>query len=87
MSRWAIANPRRALAVWGAIAGILAVIGIGVGNRLHRTNILIPDTKAGKAESLQSSRFGDSWGALILLKGPDSALPGSCSRRWRPRRS
>lgn len=74
MSRWAIANPRRALAVWGAIAGILALIGMGVGNRLHRTNILIPDTKAGKAESLQSSRFGDSWGALILLKGPDSAL-------------
>lgn len=74
MSRWAISHPRRTLAVWGSIAGILALIGMGVADRLHRTNILIPNTAAGKAEKLAKSRFGESSGVLILLKGPQSSL-------------
>jgi putative drug exporter of the RND superfamily len=74
MSRWAIAHPKRTLAVWGAIAGILALIGMGVADRLHDTNIIIPDTKAGKAEELAKQRFGESSGLLILLKGSPAAL-------------
>ncbi len=74
MIRHALSQPRRTLAVWGAIIGVLALLGIGVGNRLHRTNILIPGTKSGRAEALQKSRFGDSWGLMVLLKGPSSAL-------------
>jgi RND superfamily putative drug exporter len=74
MTRWAIAHPIRTLAVWGAIAGILALLGMGVADRLHRTNILIPETDAGKAEKLADDRFGESSGVLILLKGPESSL-------------
>lgn len=74
VARWAIAHPRRTLAIWGAIAGILALFGIGVGNRLHRTNITIPSTPAGRADAIETARFGESWGLLILLRGPVSAL-------------
>jgi RND superfamily putative drug exporter len=74
MTRWALSKPKHTLAIWGAVFGLLALAGIGVGNRLHRTNLLIPDTKAGRAEALQRSRFGDSSGVLILLRGPRSAL-------------
>lgn len=74
MSRWALSHPRRTLAIWGAVAGILALIGLRVGDHLHRTNILIPDTKAGKADALQRAKFGDSWGILVLLEGPRSGL-------------
>lgn len=74
MTRRAIAHPRRTLAIWGVVAGILALIGIGVGERLHRTNILIPETEAGKADELAEERFGDSSGLLVLLKGPRSDL-------------
>ena len=76
MSRRVIAHPRRTLAIWGAIAGILALLGIGVADRLHNTDIAIPDTKAGKAEALAKQRFGDSSGVLILLEGPKGALNG-----------
>ena len=74
MSRRVIAHPRRTLAIWGAIAGILALLGMGVADRLHNTDIAIPDTKAGKAEELAKQRFGDSSGVLILLEGPKGSL-------------
>ncbi len=74
MSRWAIANPKRTLATWGAIAGILALLGMGVADRLHNTDITIPGTKAGRAEELAKQRFGDSSGVLILLQGPKASL-------------
>jgi len=79
MNRRSLRQPRRTLAIWGAAIGVLALLGIGVGNRLHRTNILIPNTKSGRAEALQKSRFGDSWGLMILLKGPASAVSSSFS--------
>src|SRR3954452_14828958 len=74
MSRWAISHPKRTLAVWGAVAGILALIGMGVANRLHDTNIIIPDTQAGKAEKLADQRFGESSALLVLLTGPRKEL-------------
>jgi RND superfamily putative drug exporter len=74
LARLAVSRPRRTIAIWAVVMGILAVIGIGVADRLHRANLAIPGTGSAEAAELAGERFGESNSLVVLLRGPRPAL-------------
>ena len=74
LARLSIAHPVRALAVWGAVAIALAVIGIGVSDRLSPSVVVVPGTSSAHAQHLADAKFGASVLVPVLLEGPKSAL-------------
>ena len=73
LARLSIAHPVRALAVWGAVAIALALIGIGVSDRLSPSVVVVPGTASAHAQHLADAKFGAS------------VLVPSCSRARRAR--
>jgi putative drug exporter of the RND superfamily len=70
----AIRRPVVVAGAWWSMVLVLAVIGLGVGNRLHRTNLTIPGTGAARAEALQERTFGPRNPVSIVLQGPSAAI-------------
>lgn len=74
LARAAVQRPRRALALWGAIFGLLALLGLGVEDRLHRTALIVSGTSSERATDLFLDRFGESVTLAVMLEGPEQAL-------------
>src|SRR5947209_14513704 len=70
----AIRRPLVVAGVWWAMVGVLALIGLGVGNRLHRTSLTIPGTGAAHADAVQQREFGMRNSIAVMLQGPPRAL-------------
>src|SRR4051794_30512588 len=64
----------KAIAAWFVLVGVLGTIGLGVGDRLHRSNILVPGSKAAAAQAADERAFGPSNPLLVLVEGPPSVL-------------
>src|SRR3954453_3186867 len=73
-SRLAIERPKAVLAGWMAVFGLLALLGLGVESRLHRTDLRIPGSGSDRAAQLVKRTFGDASTLSVLLDGPPGAL-------------
>lgn len=65
---------RACLLAWVLAIGVLAVFRIGVEERLHPSEALVPSSDAGKAKALSDRYFGPEQLNLVLLKGPPEVL-------------
>ncbi|HKP92205.1 MAG TPA: MMPL family transporter [Thermoleophilaceae bacterium] len=74
LSRYAIRRPIPVIAVWWTAVGILAFIGFGVGDRLHRTSLSIAGTGAYEADKLVDREFGPRNPVAIMVQGPPRQL-------------
>jgi energy-converting hydrogenase Eha subunit F len=48
--RLALARPKAVLAGWAVLVGVLSLLGLGVEQRLHRTDIEVKGTAGAKAD-------------------------------------
>ncbi|MFL5909180.1 MAG: MMPL family transporter [Gaiellaceae bacterium] len=63
------------LLAWIDLVGVLAIIGLGVGGHLHRTEPAVGGTPAAKASAVAERAFGHpSNGLVVLLEGPPKEL-------------
>jgi RND superfamily putative drug exporter len=53
---------------------LLAVLGIGVNNKLKAVSLTVPGTESSRGEKLLREHFGDSAPFAILLQGPAAEL-------------
>jgi RND superfamily putative drug exporter len=67
-------RPRAALAAWLVATAILGVIGLGVGQHLAVSNLLVPGTESAREAQLFQEQFGNGISAPILLTGPAATL-------------
>jgi len=74
LARLSIRKPRAALLAWGAVAIVLALIGLGVSKSLSPTIVVVPGTESSRAEHLTNAQFGPSQLVPILLQGPAKEL-------------
>ena len=74
LARAAIERPRLALALVGALIGALAVIGLKVEDRLHRTPLVVEGTESAESTQILVDHFGEVATLAILLEGPPKAL-------------
>lgn len=74
LARLSIAKPRVALLAWGAVAIVLALIGLGVSKSLSPTIVVVPGTESSRAQHLTDAQFGPTQLVPILLQGPSSEL-------------
>src|SRR5947209_14015064 len=56
------------------MVGVLTVIGLGVGDRLHRTSLVMSGTGAARAAAVQDREFGERNPVTIMLRGPGAAV-------------
>src|SRR6186997_3104706 len=70
----AVSRPRATLAAWGIVVGVLALIGIGVEGRLHRSDLTIPDTATTRTIDALEPKFGESFDEIVVLEGPRRAV-------------
>src|SRR4051794_9698818 len=68
--RLALTRPKGVLAGGGVGGGLLAILGLGVEQRLYRTDIEVKGTAGAKADDLAKHYFGQSADLVVLLKGP-----------------
>jgi RND superfamily putative drug exporter len=74
LTRFALRRPRVTLATWGCLTAVLAVLGLGVENRLSASSIQAPGTQSARAAALDHAAFGTNESVPILLRGPARAL-------------
>ncbi len=67
-------RPRVVIAVALVAIGVLAVIGLGVQDRLRPVSIGIDGTESGRGEDLLKEHFGETAPFAILLQGPPREL-------------
>src|SRR2546423_14688352 len=66
-------SPRAVLLAWGTAITILAVVGIGVEGRLHRTDLVVNGRRSAAASSFERRHLGPRENLVILLEGPPPA--------------
>ena len=74
MTRAGIKRPRVVAAIWIAATLLLAVLGVGVEQRLHRADLTVPGTPAAEAQELARKHFGDAQSLVVMLEGPRAEL-------------
>jgi RND superfamily putative drug exporter len=74
LGRLAVQRPKAVLAGWLTVFGILALLGLGVEHRLHRTDLRIPGSGADRASALADRSFGRGQTLSVLLEGPPQTL-------------
>jgi len=62
------------LFLWLLVVVSLGAIGSNVGDRLHRTDILMRNTAAAKAAAVHQKAFGPGEGLVVRLQGPPKVL-------------
>jgi RND superfamily putative drug exporter len=65
-----IRKPRAVLAVWLVVLSVLGALGLGVEDRLTRSDIGVPGTRSAEARELAKEHFGESHTLAVLLEGP-----------------
>ncbi|HEY8082383.1 MAG TPA: MMPL family transporter [Solirubrobacterales bacterium] len=66
--------PRALLAVALVLIAVLALLGLGVDEKLRPTSLDVPGTESAGANSLLHRYFGDTAPFAILLQGPEQEL-------------
>src|SRR3954467_9403988 len=74
MGGMAVRRPRAVLAACLAILSVLGTLGLGVEQRLTRSDLEVPGTASSEARELARKHFGDSNTLVVLLEGPRSQL-------------
>ena len=74
LARQSATRPALALAGWLLAVAVLAVLGLGVEERLTQSVLVIPGTESERAVELARQEFGESVTIPILLEGPRKAL-------------
>ncbi len=67
-------RPRRTLAALAVPIVLLALLGLGLDDRLSPSSLDIPGTEASRGNELLEAHFGPSAPFPILLQGPPAAL-------------
>jgi RND superfamily putative drug exporter len=67
-------RPRAALVAWLVATSLLGVIGLGVGQHLAVSNLLVPGTESAREAQLFEQQFGNGISAPVLLTGPTTSL-------------
>lgn len=70
LARQSARRPKVALALWALVVAVLAVLGLGVEERLTQSVLVIPGTESERAVDLARQEFGESITVPILLEGP-----------------
>src|SRR6188472_3746433 len=52
----------------------LAVVGLGVEDRLQPTSLIVPGTASARGQALAEEHFGASSPFAVLLRGPSGAI-------------
>src|SRR6478609_1779547 len=52
----------------------LAVVGLGVEDRLQPTSLIVPGTSSARGQELAEEHFGASSPFAVLLRGPAGAI-------------
>lgn len=76
LSVLAVARPRAILATYLVAVGALAIVGLGVEDELHRSDLSIGGTASAAALERSEAEFGNSEPLVILLEGPQAKLEG-----------
>ena len=74
LAKLSIRRPKAALAIWIAVAAVLALIGFGVSKTLSPTITVVPGTESARAQRLAGAQFGPTQLVPILLEGPRAQL-------------
>ncbi|MFA9270827.1 MAG: MMPL family transporter, partial [Baekduiaceae bacterium] len=74
LAQMSIRHPKTALAVWGALALVLILIGSGVSNSLSPSITVVEGTESSRAQHLAETEFGPSVLVPVLLEGPKAEL-------------
>jgi putative drug exporter of the RND superfamily len=74
LAKFSIRRPAVALTAWLTLAGVLAVIGLGVSHSLSPSVTVVPGTQSARAQKLANAAFGPTQLMPILLKGPTAQL-------------
>src|SRR4051812_37227995 len=63
-------RPRAVLALWLLALAVLGAIGMGVDDRLIRSDLSVPGTRSAEARAVAAEHFGESNSLVVLLEGP-----------------
>jgi RND superfamily putative drug exporter len=74
LAKFSIRRPAVALTAWLTLAGVLAVIGLGVSHSLSPSLTVVPGTQSARAQKLADATFGPTQLMPILLQGPTAQL-------------
>jgi uncharacterized membrane protein YdfJ with MMPL/SSD domain len=81
LAKVSIKRPKSALAVWGVVALVLTLIGLGVSHNLSPSVTVVPGTQSSRAQQLADAQFGPTQLVPILLEGSkaqDARKPSPC---------
>ena len=70
----AIRRPKRVIAAWMLVLAVLGGIGLGVEDRLTRSDLVVPGTDSAEARELAEKHFGESNTLVVMLEGPRREL-------------
>jgi putative drug exporter of the RND superfamily len=68
------ARPWLTLGVWALVVGALALLGMGIAQRLTPSTLLVPGTPSARAQAMLERQFGNSVTVTVLLRGPAAAI-------------
>ena len=74
LAKVSIKRPKSALAVWGVVALVLTLIGLGVSHSLSPSVTVVPGTQSSRAQQLADAQFGPTQLVPILLEGSKAQL-------------
>src|SRR5947209_8794170 len=67
-------RPRATVAVWGAVIGLLALLGLGVQHRVAEGDYSLPGSESARAGAVDQAGWGVNEEIPVLLQGPRSSL-------------
>ncbi len=68
------AHPWLILGSWVLVVAALALLGMGIVDRLAPTSLQVPGSPSARAEAMLKSQFGESVAVTVLLQGPAGAI-------------
>jgi RND superfamily putative drug exporter len=69
-----VRHPRAVLLAAVVVLMVLAIVGIGVEDKLSATSLNVPGTESSRGDAMLKASFGPSAPFAILLRGPAAAL-------------
>ncbi len=76
----AVRRPRLVVAIWIALVAGLGAAGLGVEDRLHLTDPVVPGSSSARTQDVLAEQFGDESALVVELNGPPAALRASGPR-------
>jgi putative drug exporter of the RND superfamily len=68
------AHPWLILGSWVLVVAALALLGMGIADRLAPSSLQVPGSPSARAEAMLKRQFGESVAVTILLQGPSGAI-------------